>query len=644
MSLTVEQLTAIPRVQQTVPSPDGTWAATVVSRLDGTGSKYVTDLWRVPLDGKAPIRLTDGDTKDWGPAFRPDGGLYFLSNRPSPKDPEAKDDDSPTQIWLLGAGEVVPTVVTDEPQGVLGFVVARSADAILAMVPWLPGMDGPAQRKHLRERNKQGPSAKRYTAMPVRFWDHWLGDVVPHPVVYRNGGRVDLAPDVKDNRHDETSYAISPDGRLAGVTRKEIASDRIEQGIVDVHDLDAGKARARFAEPRAFVGDMTFSPNGESLAFVRATRTDDAPPPDVVVRWDLATDRKTDLGKGWDGWAQHVDWAADAIVVTADEQGNVPVFRIDPTSGSVTRVTDDGGSHDSVHAAPGGRIVGIRHTLFQPPTVFVRDAKGTRLLPIGAPAEDYAADVRREDLSVQSDGVAVQYRLLTPKGKGPHPTLFWIHGGPMGAFADGWHWRWNPLVFVSQGYAVVLPNPRGSTGFGFAYTAGVWGNTWGDGCYRDLMRVADALEARDDIGPMAAMGGSFGGYMSNWIGGNTTRFHCIVTHASIFSNWTFHGTTDHPAWWALEMQSTPYSDPENHDRYSPQRFVQNWKSPTLVVHGEKDYRCPISEGITLFEALQLHGVESELLVFPDEGHWIMRPKNIVSWYTAVAEFVGRYLR
>src|SRR5436190_6784060 len=230
MSLTVEQLVAIPRVQQAVPSPDGTWAAAVVSRLDGTGSKYVTDLWRVPLDGKAPIRLTDGDTKQWAPAFRSDGGLYFLSNRPSPKD-DAKDDDAPTQIWLLGPGEVVPTVVTDEPQGVVGFVVARSADVLLAMVPWLPGMDGPTQRKHLRERNKQGPSAKRYTAMPIRFWDHWLGDVVPHPVVYRNGGRVDLGPDVKDNRHDETSYAISPDGRLAAVTRKETASDRIEQGI-----------------------------------------------------------------------------------------------------------------------------------------------------------------------------------------------------------------------------------------------------------------------------------------------------------------------------------------------------------------------------------------------------------------------------
>jgi dipeptidyl aminopeptidase/acylaminoacyl peptidase len=274
----------------------------------------------------------------------------------------------------------------------------------------------------------------------------------------------------------------------------------------------------------------------------------------------------------------------------------------------------------------------------------VRDAQGTKLLPIVDEATDYGADVRREDLHVESDGVPVQYRLLLPKGKGPFPTLFWIHGGPIGAFADGWHWRWNPLVFVSQGYAVVLPNPRGSTGFGFDYISGIWGNVWGDGCYRDLMKVADAVEARDDIGPMAAMGGSFGGYMSNWIGGNTTRFRCIVTHASIFSCWTFHGTTDHPAWWALEMQSTPYSDPEHHDRYSPQRFVQNWKSPTLVIHGEKDYRCPISEGIALFEALQLHRVESELLVFPDEGHWIMRPKNIVSWYTSIADFMGRYLR
>jgi hypothetical protein len=186
MSLTVEQLTAIPRVQQVVPSPDGTWAAVVVSRLDGTGSKYITDLWRVPLDGKAPVRLTDGDAKDGGPAFRSDGGLYFLSNRPSPKD-DAKDDDAPTQIWLLGSGEVGADGRDRRAAGRAR--IRRRAGTRTPSSRWCRGSrHGRSCAAQAPARAQQaGPEREAVHAMPIRFWDHWLGDVVPHPWCYRNG-------------------------------------------------------------------------------------------------------------------------------------------------------------------------------------------------------------------------------------------------------------------------------------------------------------------------------------------------------------------------------------------------------------------------------------------------------------------------
>jgi dipeptidyl aminopeptidase/acylaminoacyl peptidase len=201
-------------------------------------------------------------------------------------------------------------------------------------------------------------------------------------------------------------------------------------------------------------------------------------------------------------------------------------------------------------------------------------------------------------------------------------------------------------LLVAQGYAVALPNPRGSTGFGQEFIQGIWGNVWGDQCYKDLMAVADALCARADIDAQRtmAMGGSFGGYMTNWIGTQTDRFNCLITHASIFTMANFTGVTDHPAWWYLEMGGEdPYADSERFDRYAPLRHVKNWTSPALIIHGEKDYRCPVSEGLNLFEALQYHGVPSELLVFPDENHWILKPRNIVVWYRAVLEFIGRHL-
>ena len=211
---------------------------------------------------------------------------------------------------------------------------------------------------------------------------------------------------------------------------------------------------------------------------------------------------------------------------------------------------------------------------------------------------------------------------------------------------DGWHWRWNPLLLVAAGYAVALPNPRGSTGFGQELIQGIWGNVWGEQCYRDLMAVADALAARGDIdaGRTMAMGGSFGGYMTNWIGTQTDRFACLITHASIATMAQFTGVTDHPGWWYLEMGGeNPYEDAERFDRYAPLRHITKWRSPALIIHGERDYRCPVNEALNLFEALQYHGVPSELLVFPDENHWILKPRNIIVWYRAVLEFIGRHL-
>jgi dipeptidyl aminopeptidase/acylaminoacyl peptidase len=226
-------------------------------------------------------------------------------------------------------------------------------------------------------------------------------------------------------------------------------------------------------------------------------------------------------------------------------------------------------------------------------------------------------------------------------------VLLWIHGGPIGMSGDAWHWRWNPLLAVAAGYTVVQPNPRGSTGFGQEFVQGIWGNVWGDQCFKDIMAVTDALAQRADVDAsrIMAMGGSFGGYMTNWIGTQTDRFKCLVTHASIVTMANFTGVTDDPAFWYMFMGGeNPYSDMLAFDRYAPIRHISNWKTPALIIHGEQDYRCPVSEGLMLFEALQYHGVDSELLVFPDENHWIMKPKNIVAWYDNVLRFVGTHMK
>jgi dipeptidyl aminopeptidase/acylaminoacyl peptidase len=328
------------------------------------------------------------------------------------------------------------------------------------------------------------------------------------------------------------------------------------------------------------------------------------------------------------------------------------VFAIEARSGAVRRCppAGSGGTHGQLAPLPNGGVAGVRSTVLHAPEVFVLEpglAGEPRLLAALSGLQPATWAVSETVQAVSTDGTPIHGVLIKPAdAPGPVPLMLWIHGGPMTMSGDGWHWRWNPLLLVAQGYAVVLANPRGSTGFGQQFVQGIWGNVWGDQCYRDLMALTDALCKRPDIDAQrtAAMGGSFGGYMVNWIATQTERFRCLVSHAGIVNMASFTGVTDHPPDWYLEMGGeNPYRDWQQFDRFAPMRYIGQWRTPTLIVHGERDYRCPIGEALSLFEALQYHGVDSELLVFPDENHWILRPRNIVAWYQSVLEFVGRHL-
>ena len=278
-----------------------------------------------------------------------------------------------------------------------------------------------------------------------------------------------------------------------------------------------------------------------------------------------------------------------------------------------------------------------------------------KLLPESEPAlvtrlsgfAEGEAEMRIERMKVPStDGAPIDVFVACPPSAARAPMLLWIHGGPVSAFADAWHWRWNPLPFTRAGYAVVLPNPRGSTGYGQAFIEGIWKNSWGAQCYEDVLAVADAVAARPDVDGTrtAAMGGSFGGYMVNWIGGHTDRFVALVSHAGIFDRDSLGGVSDYGVWFSDSFGVTVDEDREAFERFSPHRFVTKWKTPTLVLHGERDYRVPIGEALTLFEALQRNGVPSELVVFPDENHWILKPRNVIAWYEHVLRFLDAQVR
>lgn len=660
MTYSVDDHIKLKRVSAIAASPDGAWLAVAVERLDRDGAKYVSDLWKVPTDGSAPVQLTRGDTKDTAPCFRHDGAVGFLSNRqPNEVEPD-EDSEKRMQVWILPPGGGEPQQLTDEPLGIEAFKFADRADRLVLFAPVIPNLGHDKQRETATERAKKGPSARHYTQQPVRHWDHWLHENVDlantHVIACSADGktRVDLTPEAKREFAIEPEFDVSSDGRLVAATRRRPGADRVLDITVLLIDITSNEQTIFGEGTNVSNEQLHFSPDSKTLAVLRDFRS-----PKVVLHprltlIDIASGGERILAKDWDRGPHLAGWTNDGkqLIVTADNDGATPVYAIDAASGEIRRVTSStsGGGHSNIKMLRDGRLAGIRSTLLDAPECFVVDlAPDSSPRPLarlsGFPTADWA---EVESCEVGStDGVPIQFFFVKPKGSAtPLPTLLWIHGGPIGMNADAWHWRWNPLLAVAAGYAVALPNPRGSTGFGLEFIQGIWGNVWGDQCYKDLMSVADALENRADVDPkrLMAMGGSFGGYMTNWIGTQTDRFRCLITHASIFTMAQFTGVTDHPAWWYVEMGGEdPYADQTHFDRYAPVRHIKDWKTPTLIIHGERDYRCPIGEGLNLFEALQYHKVPSELLIFPEENHWILKPRNAVVWYETVLDFLSRHM-
>jgi dipeptidyl aminopeptidase/acylaminoacyl peptidase len=667
MPFDVRRLVALGRVASLALSPDGTYAVCAVMRLDDTkqpASRYVSNLWRVPLDGEPATAITRGKWNDRAPCFRRDGALGFLSNRPvkgqglEHHGPQDADDEERDQVWVLEPG-AEPRPVTDEPLGVRAFRFAQGGDALVVLAHLLPGVLDKDQRARNKDLTDGGPTDLHYPNEhgPFRHWDHWLGRARPHLVGYddRGGARRDLTPTADREYTGDVAFTLSHLGAWLAVVERVESDDRVLDPSIRLVDLRDGSSRMLVHGVHVEHSHPVFSRDGARLYFNRQRRSSERHGKVELCVADVASGATTVLCADWDRWPiPHATFTGEdgeeRLVATADDDGTVPVFVITPKTNDVIRVTGKahGGTHEALSATDDGRIVGVRHGLRLAPEPFIATARADQTPRLLArlsgfdPSEVEAIAVSTFDTKA-SDGARIQTWLVHPQST--QGTVLWIHGGPVGAFGDGWHWRWNPMVLASAGYAVALPNARGSTGFGTDFVDGIWKNSWGGACYDDLMRVTDALEKTPGLDPkrIAAMGGSFGGYMCNFIGGHTTRFRALVSHAGIFHLEAMTGASDYGAYFALELGTTPWKDRAEFEKHSPHKFVGKWKTPTLVIHGEKDYRCPISEALILFDALQEHRVESELVVFPDENHWILKPRNIEAWYGHVLRFLGKHV-
>jgi dipeptidyl aminopeptidase/acylaminoacyl peptidase len=372
----------------------------------------------------------------------------------------------------------------------------------------------------------------------------------------------------------------------------------------------------------------------------------------VLQLRDLATGQTRAITQNFDRSIDSVEWSRDgkSILVTAGDTLEEPVFRVDPATGKVTRLTGEG-HYGNVKALPGGAALATMNSIAAPDDLYRIDATGRAAK---------LTDVNRELLS-QLDPITFAkfsfkgangdtvwgWTLKPAKVTGKLPIAFLVHGGPQGSFSNSWSYRWNPRVFISPGYAAVSVDFHGSTGYGQAFTDAIHQN-WGGWPLQDLqlgLAYATAHDAQLDADRACALGGSYGGYMMNWIEGNwPDRFKCIVEHDGVFDARAMAYETEELWFDEWEHGGHPYYEaPGEFEKWNPVNYVQNWKTPQLVVTSEKDFRVPYTQGIAAFTALQRRDIPSRLLIFPDENHWVLKPKNSVQWYDEVFGWMGKYL-
>jgi dipeptidyl aminopeptidase/acylaminoacyl peptidase len=652
----------LPRLSGLRVSPDGTRLVVAVSRPAPDGTKMHSSLWELdPAGDRRPRRLTRSAPGESSAAFARDGSLLFTSSRPDPdRKPDDDDEEDASGLWLLPAEGGEARLLARPSGGVDAVVAARDADVVVYAASVFPRTDAAGDRERHQARKKAKVEALLFEGFPIRHWDAYHGPRERHLFAAsipegeeRIASPRDLTPEAGAELVEQ-AFDISPDGRsvVSGVTRPD-AFGRTDFGIVAI-DRESGERRDLTPDD-AWYADPGISPDGRWVACIRAEKDVPERVGDQTL-WliDLETGSGRDMAPDLDRWPQHPTWAPDGLSVyfTADLHGAGSVHRLEIASGEVTVLAGDGAFTD-LTVSDDGRLFALRSSYREPPLP-VRLAGGgagasqpIRSYPELDPDALAMLPGRVDRLTATADdGEEIGSWLMLPhdaSADAPAPLTVWVHGGPVGSW-NAWSWRWNPHLLAAHGYAVLLPDPALSTGYGHAFVQRGWGR-WGAEPYTDVISAVDAALERTDLDDerLALMGGSFGGYMANWVAGSTDRFRAIVTHASLWELRGFHGTTDYGPDWEREF-GDPYADPTRYEEWSPTRLLDRIRTPMLVTHGERDLRVPISEALRLWTDLRRHGVPSRFLYFPDENHWVLKPQNARIWYATVVAFLDEHVR
>jgi dipeptidyl aminopeptidase/acylaminoacyl peptidase len=651
--MTATDLQSMHRLGSPEVSRDGRYAAFTISNTDWEKNKRVNTLYLFDLakPGAAPQPVKGGE-KGHDAVFGSDGSLWFLM--------AAGEQDQLFRKPLAGA----PVQVSNFKGDIGGFRLAPSGDRV---VVWADRDLRCADLNcaGLPAKPKTG-SGRTYDQLFIRHWDNWAapgvksrlftfpvtGGKLAGPGVPIEGNLVGDSPSKPFGGAEE--IAFSPDGRTVYFALRE--AGRIEPLSTN---LDIFQAPSDGSAPPINLTDAndatdnlpTVSPDGRTLAYFAMARPGYEADRQVLMLRNIATGQTRAVTQNFDRSVDSIEWARDghSLLVTAGDTLEEPVFRVDAASGKLTRLTADG-HFGNIRALPGGAALVTMNSIAAPDDLYRIDgSRVTKLTNLNG------------DLLSQLDPIAFQklsftganndrvwgWELKPANAAGKLPIAFLVHGGPQGSFSNSWSYRWNPRVFISPGYAAVSVDFHGSTGYGQAFTDAIHRN-WGGWPLEDLQRglaFATTHDPQLDAANSCALGGSYGGYMMNWIEGVwPDRFRCIVQHDGVFDARAMAYETEELWFDEWEHGGHPYYEaPEEFEKWNPVSHVAEWRTPQLVITSENDFRIPYTQGIAAFTALQRRNIPSRLLIFPDENHWVLKPKNSVQWYDEVFGWMSRYI-
>lgn len=669
----IEDLFRFRRISDPQVSPDGSRIAYVVADVLKAENRTNSDIWIINADGSGqPRALTNSPRHDRHPRWSPDGKwIAFESTR-----------DGEAQVYLLPVAGGEPRKLTNVFTGASQPKWSDDGRSIAFVSAVFPEFsDRPFKESDRLNREKQESrdnskvKARLFDKLLYRHWDAWVDDKRQHLYVIdvnsdgmAAGDPRDVTPGQNDGVPTSSTFSADDDFTFSP-TGSEIVTavpplPIREQAWSTNYDLwlfnlKTGERQNLTSQNPAADGLPRFSPDGRYLAYRAQTV-----PGFEADRWqiwilDRQTGERRSVTANWDRSVDSFVWSPDAktLYVEAQEGGHAAIFSVSVADGAVTPLVTRG-VNTGLSLSRDGRWFAFSHArTTQPPEVArftigqaaaqqITSANRELLAPISFSEPESVMVQSPAATAGKPGGAPVQMWIVRPPHFDPakkYPLVFWVHGGPQGAFMDSWSTRWNPQVWAAQGYVVAMPNPRGSTGFGQQFTNEI-SRDWGGRVFQDLMACLAHMKQLPyiDSTRMAAAGASYGGYMMNWFEGHVQEFRCLVNHDGVYNFHSNFGTTEE-VWFDEYEHGIPWETPD-FDKFSPHRFAANWKTPMLIIHNDLDFRVPISEGMQAFTTLQRKGIRSKLLMFPDEGHWVLKPQNSELWHKTIFEWLGEYLK